>query len=369
MQGSAKPKDDAGVSGNDGAVTADSGTTDPCARFAVKVERLSTCDACAYPANCECVLGGFATCSFGRCATGMNCEVCKTPPNSMETLAEHMALLECVNRVATPLCTRDDECAGGKCVNQGIGVCQTGGSGSPCTNESDCFVNGCVTHDTGGQACAYRAPGEACNTDAHCGFSGRCLVRKTVGGVNFGLCSNGGVSSPCFTSADCLTFTCVLGTDDFGWCSTGELDSQCNTPADCLTNFCVAKYCTTGPGPCVSSSDCTSGVCQRRASTATGGCVSGDLGTLCVNDSGCRDGNCAFCPGGNCALGTGQGWCTLGTVGDPCVENGDCLSENCVSTRAPEPRVCAASTVLTKCGDEGICAPRDGTCYFGRCGP
>jgi hypothetical protein len=178
------------------------------------------------------------------------------------------------------VCCSDGDCSTGICAN---GVCRCQGTGSACTQPSQCCSGLCGPDSQ----CFCRPLAAACDADANC-CSGHCTG---------GNCVCGPLDSACAADSECCSGRCAGGTciTGRGTCPAsgdfcGGADVQCNG-----TNFqCACQQSTEGEIRCGTSDV----VCIRCTTSAECEAALG-AGTFCLCNNACGgDGNgCAKpCP-------------------------------------------------------------------------
>lgn len=182
---------------------------------------------------------------------------------------------------------------------------------------------------------------------------------------------DGGVCSPCDSSADCTAGICLGYPDGNGYCGR-----NCSTSADCGGDVCVSisgagrqcvrvrgttPDCSSRPG-CRTDSDCPA---SQRCDVSTGACVprpsGAALGAPCGEGSECSSGICfhgacsescnwlepTSCPSGFYCNGQVTGLCGAGLClrggpggseyGAPCESSTDCQSAFCAEGICSSP--------------------------------
>jgi hypothetical protein len=195
-------------------------------------------------------------------------------------------------------CASDDDCGpfdAGHCVvvpGATEGVCGGLATSSPCADAGDCSAaQRCVAVKADGtRACIdlisnYVGP---CNQDADCA-AGHCALQ---GSSFLGLCTDGGVSSACFSESDCASgLHCrhAVGHRP-GSCSDGSDNASCDQDADCQVGICAhSAVCSSGKldDECDENADCLSGFCAYGFT-----CSDGAVGAHCGHDDECASGRC-----------------------------------------------------------------------------
>ncbi|MEM9188415.1 MAG: S1 family peptidase [Myxococcota bacterium] len=271
------------------------------------------------------------------------------------------------------LCTTDDECVGGTCVDSPAGrICSR--ACDPLRPEAGCFPDAYCARTTGCDgACvpkqgveATLGVGAACTSDAEChslfcsgegelrrclsacqGDVGSCISGEVCAALpgECGACvsaaerSNArGLGEPCGTNDDCISGGC-FSEEGLSYCTRA-----CTGDADCGAGYhCRGQSCVRGPrgqvgAGCVTSEDCIAGAACAVAGERSWCSV------VCTGD--------ADCPGGfSCQSAGAQSICVpdRALVGEPCAASEDCLSGLCATT--------AAGSVCTRiCGPDAFCS-------------
>ncbi len=181
--------------------------------------------------------------------------------------------------------------------------------------------------------------GEFCNTLANpsdCA-EGKCMKVGDFGGwttgADLGVCSSGGVNSPCETKNDCngAEFECIEKV-----CSNGTFDSACKEDKDCKGGL----ECKITGNPLLSwSKSCVkiSGAGSGEACLITS--KSGDAGS-------CQDGfDCVKAPVVNSGP---QGLCTDHKTNSPCFKDDQCESSFCFDIIPAMPDLAKPGTCTLK---------------------
>lgn len=257
-------------------------------------------------------------------------------------------------------CPDGEVCAQLQDTNFGACIPSADGSdlldiGQPCASSDECQSGLCVG---GGNIPGYYCHSK-CTTNGQCEDGYECAPLVGGGGACFPKSSGAGeLGSKCSFNDDCLSDICVSisGTDapTYPFC-TAEC-GQCPCGMDCTTFLGGEKYCVPGKkqacvpneNPCVTSSECQSGLC-----------VGGICKVPCVVTA-------PDCPAGlSCKrLNSNEinGFCVVpGTTGpgDPCTADNECGTLFCDDPKTGSKQCLipcnpASSTI---CGDTLQCLP------------
>ena len=228
----------------------------------------------------------------------------------------------------------------------------------------------CTPMDGGGDL------GCGCTLNSQCkGFDddARLLVCDVPSGATVGKCLDctaatmRPVGCACSTDMECATDTKCNGRTCQKLRERGE---YCVRDSDCGSDMLGAMTCLPtkswcGPLPddyyCDFGSDCISGVCSL------GICTSGELGTVCSSDAGCKD---------PLICNTVTGYCSDKLAdGKPCRRNAECTNQcnsfsgvctlgasGTICTTANKDGDCAMGLTCTDCGGSFTCRAPGGPC-------
>ncbi len=230
------------------------------------------------------------------------------------------SLSGCTCGAETPVCSSDDDCAGGK----------------------SCVDGGCASVD-----------GAVCSVDDACEDGFTCSATDDGAGACNAIVGDGNVNDACASDDDCSTGAC---TGDV--CVTQcTLDDACAAGLRCVLDgprrVCVLP---TGNGvtgdPCDDARDCASGTCARPP-------VVGDVPADAVCAPACDDDHA--CGGGDFCLelAAGARACFPPVVdGAPCTASGACVGGLCINEReggAVCASACPAPQDDASCDDGFLC--------------
>jgi hypothetical protein len=244
---------------------------------------------------------GPATCA-GCCAA----DVC-LPGTAADDCGSHGLACEQCNG-ANVTCAAQS--GGGTCVGSGKG-CSPMTCAGCCDENGECqdpvVIGAC---GTGGVACEFCLPSQACN-------AGQC---QTVSGC-----------SPANCLGCCQGTACLSGSIDNDACGSGGAPCQV-----CMNSTCFPTGAKSG-GACMDGEACGGGNCSGCCGPFYQ-CEPGNTDTFCRD--GAEAGSfCGTC-GGSCATGT-------------CVGGGFCSVANCSGCCMPDDTCWMGGTDDTHCGDDG----------------
>lgn len=243
----------------------------------------------------------------------------------------------------------------GACIAAEEGAGDLLETGEPCSSSEECHSNLCVG---GGTIPGYYCHSK-CVNDGQCEDGYECVPLVGGGGACFAKSGGtGDLGSKCAYNDDCASDICVSisGPDAPTYPFCTEECGQCPCGMDCTTFLGGEKYCVPGKkkacvpneNPCVTSSECQSGLC-----------VGGICKVPCVVTA-------PDCPSGlSCKrLNTNEinGFCVVPgqtSPGDPCDNDSQCLTLFCDDPKSGTnqcliPCNPASSTI---CGDTLQCLP------------
>jgi len=149
-------------------------------------------------------------------------------------------------------CTQNSQCTTNNCVTY-IGQCSANSFGGVCQSNGDCYTLNCTNSQCG---LAYGGQSCAANNDCVTQF---CAAQPCLGDtcLDLSYCQLGTVGQLCNDPSQCATYNCVNGL-----CQVVSVGGKCFVNSSCTSQNCFAQTCRANSvGPCLSSSDCTSGNC------------------------------------------------------------------------------------------------------------
>jgi hypothetical protein len=340
-----------------------------------------------------CAAAAASTCAPYVCS-GTSCKASCSGDGDC-VAGDFCASTSCTPRLASGLaCTGSNQCASGNCVD-GV-CCSSAGCAAPlkcnvvgaagtcskpigaaCGGNAECGGGRCVDGFCCNSACAGQC--EACDVS---GSEGSCTTvagpphgaRTACNGV--GACRatcDGSVRTTCGAppgpSTICAAPSCAAGKASGTSSCDGVGGCAAPTPIDCGAYQCGATACKASCG--TTTADCATGYACKA-----GVCVTtGDLGTICTDDTQCKSGHCTSAGGGK-SVCCGSATCPTSAVcadtttstpgacvklaGQSCSTSSDCATGFCVDA------VCCDSLCAGQCeacdvaGAPGKCTPVSG---------
>jgi len=245
-------------------------------------------------------------------------------------------------------CTKNDACAGLKCVGLAVNVTDTCGDGNPCTLNSCDAAKGCVVKKLHNKPCDDGNP---------CSAPDSCQQGKCVAGSN--ICA-------CKSNADCAK------KEDGNLCNGTLICDKTKAPFGCkvdpasvvkcdksLNSACQSMDCDASNGKCVldkkakgTPCDADNSVCTSQDSCQDGKCAAGK--TLTCDDSNvCTTDSCD--PKNGCVYKPNTSFCDAD--GDKCTQADTCSAGIC---NAGKKRVCKDANACTA----DLCDKKTGFCNF-----
>ncbi|MCB9594898.1 MAG: hypothetical protein H6719_19405 [Sandaracinaceae bacterium] len=349
--------------------------------------------------------GGMASCSNAvldgtetDVDCGGDCPGC--PTGDMCAIGADCLSASCVGETcAAPAC--DDglqngdetaiDCGGGTCPGCPVGTGCT--AGSDCASgvcdptSSTCIAAGCddgiqngdeTDLDCGG-SCTGCDDGDSCTVHADCtsGYCSAttmtCATPTCTDGVTNGMeigvdcgggaCPGCGDGGPCLSGTDCASGICDGTTETCSapTCTDGVMNGA-ETDVDCGGGTCTA--CMDG-GSCTTATDCLSGRCDPTSMLCAAPTCTDSIRNGTETGVDCGGGTCAGCAdGGPCVVGTdcASGVCDGTTM--------TCTAPTCTDgvRNAAETGVDCGGGTCPACGDGGGCAS-GADCTSGVCDP
>jgi hypothetical protein len=220
-------------------------------------------------------------------------------------------------------CTADEQCKGGRCIDEATGgwpkgSCSTDCSSASCPTGTKCTQGYCLS------TCS--CSGTNCSNNGGCRDGYACANMNLDGGGTGTLCL-----PLCSDDSECDSGHCDMYANLCEPTGTGKKTGKgCTANSDCESQWCITEAASGFPGGyCMSSCNLSTDACGGDGVCYTDGSSGDGVGNCfdgCTKDSDCRTSEQYGC------TDTGMGMACYPTCGLPgagCWSGGDCCSGSC----------------------------------------